>query len=113
MSDIPATAGIPKSTKFLCICHYGHSRSVALCRVLHGMGINAVAAGTGTAGTAIDVLAGWADVIAVMVPEAKSKIPTEFHSKIRDFSVGPDRWSNPYNQELLAILKKKIEEFNV
>lgn len=98
--------------KFLCICQYGHSRSVALCRVLHGKGFPAVAAGFGTSGDAIAVLSEWADVVALMTPEGVYQIPTEQRHKItKAFEIGPDKWSNPYNQELLAILKEKVETF--
>lgn len=98
--------------KFLCICQYGHSRSVALCRVLHGKAIPAVAAGYSTSGDAIDTLAEWADVIALMTPEAMNRIPKEYQEKVTlHFNIGPDKWSNPYNQELLAILKDKVDFF--
>lgn len=52
--------------KWLCLCQYGHSRSVALARLLHSRGIPAVAAGVWTGGSAIAVLSEWADVIAVL-----------------------------------------------
>lgn len=98
--------------KFLCICQYGHSRSVALCRVLHGKNLPAVAAGYSTSGNAINVLAEWADVIALMTPEAMNRIPKVYQSKVvSDFDIGPDKWSNPYNQELLSILKDKVDFF--
>lgn len=98
--------------KFLCICQYGHSRSVALCRVLHGKGFPAVAAGWTTSGDAISVLSQWADVIALMTPEGIGQIPVVNRHKVTDvFNIGPDKWSNPYSQELLAILKEKVETF--
>ena len=97
--------------KFLCVCQYGHSRSVALCRVLHSRGIGAVAVGVGTNGGAIAPLAEWADVIAVLQPAFASHVPEAHRHKIADFDVGPDRWSNPYNQELLDILREKVERF--
>lgn len=98
--------------KFLCICQYGHSRSVALCRVLHGKGIPAVAAGWATSGDAIEVLSAWADVIALMTPEGIDQIPFEYRGKVvGHFNIGPDKWSNPYNQDLLSILKEKVESF--
>lgn len=90
--------------RVLCICQYGHSRSVALCRVLHGRGFKAVAAGVSTAGDGLAHIAAWADVICVLQPSFSAHVPEEHRHKIRDFDVGPDRWSNPYNQELLSIL---------
>ncbi len=98
--------------RVLCVCQYGHSRSVALARRLHHRKIVAVAAGWSTGGDALAVLSAWADVIAVMTPEiVNTHIPAEHRHKVADFNVGPDRWSNPYNHELLAICDKKIEEF--
>lgn len=97
---------------WLCICQYGHSRSVALTRVLHGKKIPAVAAGWTTSGNAIESLAEWADVIALMTPEGLHTIPLAHRAKVvNDFDIGPDRWSNPYNQELLAILKTRVDAF--
>ena len=95
-------------TKYLCICHYGHSRSVALCRVLHAKGFQAVAAGLYTGSEAFPVLSEWADKILIMVVGVP--IPEEHQHKIVDFYIGADKWSNPYNQELLALLKDKVEK---
>jgi hypothetical protein len=100
--------------KWLCICQYGHSRSVALTRVLHGKQVGAVAVGYATNGGALALLAAWADVIAVMQPEYSQYVPEEFRHKITNhFDVGPDRWSNPYNQELLNILMGLYASFNI
>lgn len=93
--------------KFLCICHYGHSRSVALCRVLHEKGFQAVAAGLYTGSDSFGVLSEWADKILIMVDRVV--IPEQHRGKIIDFNIGPDIWSNPYNQELLTLLTKKVE----
>jgi hypothetical protein len=41
---------------YLCICQYGHCRSVALARVLHGYHINAVAMGAGIVSVALFVV---------------------------------------------------------
>lgn len=92
--------------KFLCICHYGHSRSAALVRVLHGRGHEAVCAGCGTSPSVIVPLVRWADVVVNMVPnEVSTGNEKEIH-----LDIGPDRWSNPYNQELLTLLEKKVVE---
>lgn len=96
--------------KVLCICEYGHSRSVALARVLHGRKIPAVAIGRGTSGDAVKVLAEWADKIIVLQPCFAVCVPAAQQHKVIVFDVGHDRWSNPYNQELLAILGGKVEK---
>lgn len=90
---------------FLAICQYGHSRSVCCCRVLHQYGHKAVAAGVGTAGSAISLLSEWADVILVMEPQYISHVPVNDRDKVVVIDVGRDRWSNPYNQELHAIIE--------
>ncbi len=95
---------------FLCICQCGHSRSVACTRILHGKGYAAVAIGHMTSGDAIIPLANWADKILVMQSYFAAYVPDSQKHKIVDFDIGPDVWSNPYNQELLKILLDKVEE---
>ena len=98
--------------KALCVCHYGHSRSVALVRVLHGIGIEAVAAGAHTAGSRfLKMMSEEATHIFIMEPGYLEQIPYEDRDKVVCLNVGPDRWSNPYNQELLALCKKLLEEW--
>lgn len=102
--------------KFLVICQYGHSRSVALKRSIDGIkpeGTHAaVAIGWATSGDAIEVLAAWADRILVMCGHAYEHIPEEHKSKIIDCQLGHDQWSNPYNQDLRLkcnqLLKDKL-----
>jgi hypothetical protein len=101
----------PEPRRFLCVCQYGHSRSVALCRVLHGLGLQAVACGFATAPDALPALAAWADVVALLTPEAAPLIPAAHRHKVADFNVGPDRWSNPYHPELRAILASMVADF--
>lgn len=99
-------------TRWLCICHYGHSRSVALARVLHGQKLPAVAAGWTSSGDALTTLSAWADIIALMTPDGLAKIPPEHRHKVHDFNIGPDAWSNPYHPELLAICRQKVADFH-
>jgi len=94
--------------KFLCICQYGHSRSVALARVLHGRGHQAVPVGAGTSPAAIPLLADWADHIVIVQPQFLSAVPAAYHKRTKLFDVGRDRWSNPYNTELLDIFTKMV-----
>jgi hypothetical protein len=91
--------------KFLCLCQYGHSRSVACCRVLQARGHEAVAVGFGTARSAIPLLAEWADVIVLMEASYAKYVPVSALPKSVTFDVGPDRWSNPYNEELQGIIR--------
>ena len=94
---------------FLCVCQYGHSRSVALTRVLHGRGYHAVAVGVGTAGTAFPVLCGFADTILLL---DKQLIPyvAPWAGKVTLMDVGPDVWSNPYNADLLDLLGGMVDD---
>lgn len=98
-------------TKNLCICWYAHSRSVALARLLQQKGESAVAIGVGTSGDAINVLAPWADRIFVLETAYKEFVPAEYHDKVVIFDVGPDRWVNPYSQELRDILEGMYQKF--
>lgn len=95
---------------FLCICQYGHSRSVALSRVLQQRGHAAVAIGWMTSGNAIQPLSQWADRICTLETHFRQYVPNEHIGKVLDFNVGPDRWVNPYNQELLGILEAMVNE---
>lgn len=91
---------------YLCICHYGHSRSVAMVRALHGLGHEAVACGVGTSPSALELLAQWADGGIILAESAMgSMIPnhTMYEHKFLHWNVGPDKWSNPYHPELAAL----------
>jgi hypothetical protein len=92
--------------KFLCICHYGHSRSAALVRVLHGRRHEAVCAGAGTSPSVLPALVQWADVVVNMVP---NEIHLDTPKQVI-IDIGRDQWSNPYNQELLKLLEAKVIE---
>lgn len=101
-----------KNHKFLCVCQYGHSRSAALVRILHGLKMAAVCIGYETDYGDVSIpLSEWADTIFLFCPEALDIIPSEHHSKVVDFNIGPDKWSNPYNQELLKIVRDKVMVF--
>lgn len=89
-------------SKILCVCQYGHSRSVALSRILHHRNISAIAMGWQTAGDAIDVGCQWADKIAVLESSYLSRIPEQHRDKVVIVDVGKDIWSNPHNADLLT-----------
>jgi hypothetical protein len=97
--------------RWLCVCQFGHSRSVGLTRALHGRGITAVAVGWATSGDALALLAEWADVIAILSSEMMVYVPEQFRHKVVDFGVGPDLWSNPYNTELAKLLERKLDNY--
>lgn len=97
--------------RFLCVCQYGHSRSVAMARTLHGMGYYAMAAGVGTTDSeGLSRLAGWADKILVMQPHFANRIDPAYLEKVVVMDVGHDQWSNPYNRDLLALCRRLVDE---
>jgi hypothetical protein len=102
----------------LCICQYGHSRSVALARVLRGafnssasrvsQSYDTVAIGWETAHSALEPLSQWADVIFILERSYLFYVPESYHGKVVVFDVGRDRWSNPYNPELSTLLLQMV-----
>jgi hypothetical protein len=84
---------------------------VALARALHGRGLTAVACGFATAGDGLGVLAAWADVIFLLTPDAQGHVPAEHRGKVVLLDVGPDRWVNPYHQELAGILNARLDRY--
>lgn len=98
--------------RFLCICQYGHCRSVAMCRVLHSKGLSAVAVGWMTCGDAIVPLAEWATTIFTFDGAAVRCIPPDLSYKIVDFSaLGRDVWSDPYNYQLAERLEAMYRDW--
>lgn len=95
--------------KFLCVCQYGHSRSVAMCRALHALKHEAVAAGLGTAPNAIPVIAKWADLIIVMEGWMVAQLPPGW-TPVVVCDVGPDVWSNPYHPQLRELCQQFCTE---
>jgi hypothetical protein len=103
--------------RVLCVCQYGHSRSVALARLLHAQNIQAVAVGWQTAGCdfleaiawqstkIITLQDGYFSIIANQIPW----FPTKRFCSC--FDVGPDRWVNPYNPELADLLSKMFASY--
>ena len=96
--------------RYLCVCQCGHSRSVALARVLHARRRQAVACGWQTAGDGLAHLVAWADVVCVLQSHFAEHIPAEQRPKVVALDVGHDLWSNPYHPELLAILERMVKE---
>jgi hypothetical protein len=83
---------------------------VALARVLHHIRQSAVAVGWHTCPRGLEHLAGWADHILLLDDGYMRHIPEEHQAKVISFHVGPDKWSNPYNRDLLNLLAGMVEE---
>lgn len=96
--------------RFLCVCQYGHSRSVALARRLHARHVPAIAAGVGTAGPWFPQLCAWASHVLLLDDALRGSIPAEHAAKVVSFHVGPDRWVNPYHPELAELLERMVDE---
>lgn len=94
----------------LCICQWGHSRSVAMTRILHGNGFQAVACGYAGSITALEFLSERADVILIAASYMSSFVPEQHRHKVVDLDIGEDRWSNPYNHDLLDLCKGRIQQ---
>jgi hypothetical protein len=103
----PAPVEVPPEVKaeprFLCLCEYGHSRSVAMARILHHHKQQAVACGWRTAGSGLAVLCDWADTIITMETHFAQRVPAPYRVKVIDANVGPDKWANPFNRDLLKL----------
>jgi hypothetical protein len=93
----------------LTVCQYGHSRSVAAARELHARGIDAVACGFGTAGEWFPLLCHAAEQIIIMDDTMMMAVPLQERHKVAVCHVGADTWSNPYNRELAALIRAKID----
>ena len=92
--------------KYLTVCNYAHSRSVAMCRYLHNRGQEAVAVGCGTAPSAFGPMSEWADKIVLMEPGFVRCVPESQRHKVVVIDVGHDRWSNPYSPDLAALIER-------
>ncbi len=98
---------------YLCVCQYGHSRSVALTRVLHHHNIPAVACGWQTAGEFLEWLCMKADRILLLEESFSQYIPLGYRDRCVVLDVGRDRWSNPYHPELLQLLTTMCENAGI
>lgn len=96
--------------RFLCVCQYGHSRSVALARRLHARHVPAIACGVSTAGPWLIPLTDWASHVLLLDDALRGAIPAAHGGKVVSFHVGPDRWVNPYHPELAALLETMIDQ---
>lgn len=90
--------------KALCVCQYGHSRSVGLARCIRKLngGHEAASVGWESAPSALPYLCSWAEVIFVVEESHLEKIQPWHHDKVVLLDLGPDIWSNPYHPDLYA-----------
>jgi len=91
--------------KVLCVCQAGTVRSGALVLACKARGYDALQAGVSfNPLPTLTMLANWADVILLAQPEFAAFLPAGLPpGKVKDTGLGPDRWGNPLNPELLAL----------
>jgi len=101
--------------RVLCVCQYGHSRSVALARLLHSQNIQAVSIGWQTAGRKfIEMLVLESTKVVTLQDGYLGKILNQIDCLAPPhvcLDVGPDRWVNPYNAELADLLSKMFTSY--
>src|SRR5664279_6414661 len=100
--------------KVLAVCAYGNVRSGCLSRQLKDWYFqDALAAGlVANTPATLTMLFDWADLILLtdMSLDPKNYIGSDVgKEKFHNFDVGPDRWGNPVDPELIQIMTDKIE----
>lgn len=99
----------------LTICQGGAVRSVCLARLLKDKDVvgrtnDAIAASwQWNSGMTLLMLGAWADLVVVMEPYMLEKIPSTLRDKAKICDVGPDRFGNSQNPELIAICLRWME----
>jgi hypothetical protein len=98
--------------KNLCVCYYGHCRSVCLAKLLQSKGQIACSIGCGKeiSGDAFPMMTAWADRIFVLQAHFRDRVPEVDRHKVVVFDVGPDVWMNPFNSDLRAKLEGMYQE---
>lgn len=100
--------------KILCLCSRGNSRSVALGWILKDRidpAQDAIAAGLDVMSDETKhMLCKWAERIIVVDETLKDKVPEEYHEKMKVWDVGGDRFFRGFEEELLNIYIKHIQE---
>jgi galactitol-specific phosphotransferase system IIB component len=102
--------------KILTVCAHGNVRSVATRQRLNRRGYeNVIAIGVNTTTQeTLGMLCEWADLILVAEPMMLYQLPEVGHRKVsRLFTIGPDLWADPFNQELKDIVIEQIEKLDL
>ena len=96
--------------KVLCMCQYGHNRSVAMAYLLNHDGDNeTLAIGWGAHSPALKAyLFAWAERIAVLEQAYLVHVPPEHRHKAFVVEVGPDVYGTPRSPELMRRLKELV-----
>jgi galactitol-specific phosphotransferase system IIB component len=99
-----------KLIKILCVCNKGECRSVGARMCLNERGYtNVIAIGvTNTSMKTLAMLWNWADLILLAKPTHNVFFPIS-DKVYTKFTIGEDRWQDPYNKELHKIINKKLD----
>lgn len=110
----------------LCVCNGGNVRSVTLARLLKKRGIEAIPIGVGSlfSDKTLLMLFDWVkdehDGMVYIQKDAEAKLNARMpgwrslageHRISTVFDVGPDDWKVPMHPDLLAKMRKMVEEY--
>ena len=100
-----------KTMKILCVCQNGNCRSVATRYCLKKRGYkNVIAIGwNDTSEETLKMLCDWADKILVAKPYHGYMLPSGREKIDQTFTIGEDKWLNPFNKELHKIINIKLD----
>jgi len=101
--------------KILVLCDEGNNRSVMVAHHLKYWGHDVIPAGVKRNSPAtLQMLSEWADKIIVtelrQIPEIEATWSTNFTPKIDIWNIGPDNYPRPFNKDLLAIVRKLMDQ---
>jgi hypothetical protein len=98
--------------KILVLCDEGNNRSVTLASHLKYWGHDVLSAGLKrNARATLAMLGEWGDRIIVTDQEQeRGFVDPEFLRKLDLWDIGPDHYPRPFNKELLAIVRRMMEE---
>ena len=96
------------------MCEGGTVRSVAMAYSLkYSFGQDALACSWAkNSPETIALLCEWADWIIVLQEKFTKYIPENCAHKMRVFDVGPDRWGNPLNKELVEMVSEQVQKWS-
>lgn len=101
--------------KILVLCDQGNNRSVMLAHHLKYWGHDVIPAGlkTNSTGT-VEMLCNWADRV-ILTEESQLTEPVlardlRTQRIVQLWNIGPDNYPRPFNKELLAIVRRLMEE---
>ena len=110
-----------RQMKILILCDQGNNRSVVLAHQLKYWGHDVIPAGLKTnSRLTLQMLCDWADRIIITEACQRKELveilspamiaPSMSKGEIQLWNIGPDKYPRPFNSELLAIVRRLMEE---